>query len=194
MLFRRRKAADFGEKLRTMFWPRRSFARSARYFSKRVLRLTATPHAVAAGVAAGAFASFLPYLGFHFIIAAAVAWILRGNLIASAIGTAVGNPITFPFIWGCSLGLGRYVLHGSEPGEVVPLRLGRVLTELDFALLWQPLLKPMTVGGAMLGALCGLILYLVTYWAVGLFREQRRKRLADRARARAHVVSGQPAR
>lgn len=194
MLFRRRKAADFGEKLRTMFWPRRSFARSARYFSKRVLRLTATPHAVAAGVAAGAFASFLPYLGFHFIIAGVLAWLLRGNLIASALGTAVGNPITFPFIWGCSLGLGRYVLDGSEPGQLKPLELGRVLWELDFALLWQPFLKPMTVGGAMLGALCGLILYLVTYWAVGVFREQRRRRLADRARERAHFLPGQTAR
>jgi uncharacterized protein (DUF2062 family) len=194
MLFRRRKAADFGEKLRTMFWPRRSFARSARYFSKRVLRLTATPHAVAAGVAAGAFASFLPYLGFHFIIAGVLAWLLRGNLIASALGTAVGNPITFPFIWGCSLGLGRYVLDGSEPGQLKPLELGRVLWELDFALLWQPFLKPMTVGGAMLGALCGLILYLVTYWAVGVCREQRRRRLADRARERAHFLPGQTAR
>ncbi|MBL0936907.1 MAG: DUF2062 domain-containing protein [Rhizobiaceae bacterium] len=194
MLFRRRKAADFGEKLRTMFWPRRSFARSARYFSKRVLRLTATPHAVAAGVAAGAFASFLPYLGFHFVIAGVLAWLLRGNLIASALGTAVGNPITFPFIWGCSLGLGRYVLDGSEPGQLKPLELGRVLWELDFALLWQPFLKPMTVGGAMLGALCGLILYLVTYWAVGVFREQRRRRLADRARERAHFMPGQTAR
>lgn len=194
MLFRRRKAADFGEKLRTMFWPRRSFARSARYFSKRVLRLTATPHAVAAGVAAGAFASFLPYLGFHFIIAGVLAWLLRGNLIASALGTAVGNPITFPFIWGCSLGLGRYVLDGSEPGQLKPLELGRVLWELDFALLWQPFLKPMTVGGALLGALCGLILYLVTYWAVGVFREQRRRRLADRARERAHFMPGQTAR
>ena len=194
MLFRRRKTADFGEKLRVMFWPRRSFARSARYFSRRVLRLTATPHAVAAGVAAGAFASFLPYMGFHFLIAAGLAWLLRGNLIASALGTAVGNPITFPFIWGCSLGLGRYVLDGSEPGQLKPLELGRVLWELDFALLWQPFLKPMTVGGAMLGTLCGLILYLVTYWAVGVFREQRRKRLADRARERAHFMPGQTAR
>ncbi len=194
MLFRRRKTADFGEKLRVMFWPRRSFTRSARYFSRRVLRLTATPHAVAAGVAAGAFASFLPYMGFHFLIAAGLAWLLRGNLIASALGTAVGNPITFPFIWGCSLGLGRYMLQGREPGEVVPLQLGRVLTELDFALLWEPLLKPMTVGGAMLGTLCGLILYLLTYWAVGLFREQRRRRLADKARQRAHPALTQPAR
>ena len=28
-----------------------------------------------------------------------VAFVIRGNLIASMIGTAVGNPFTFPFIW-----------------------------------------------------------------------------------------------
>ena len=73
MLFRRRKKADLLERARTFFWPRRSFLRSAQYFIKRVLRLSATPHAIAAGVAAGVFASFTPFLGFHFVIAAGLA-------------------------------------------------------------------------------------------------------------------------
>src|SRR5690606_9209209 len=115
MLFRRRKPAHFGERLRVFLWPRRSFWRSAQYFAKRVLRLTATPHAIAAGIAAGTLASFTPYLGFHFIIAAAVAWVIRGNLIASALGTAVGNPLTFPFIWASTMAAGRFILYGSHP-------------------------------------------------------------------------------
>ena len=86
MLFKSRKPAEFWERLRIWFWPRRSFWRSAKYFSKRILRLRATPHAIAAGVAAGVFASFFP-LGVHFIIAAAVAWLFAGNLVAAALGT-----------------------------------------------------------------------------------------------------------
>lgn len=185
MLFRRRKPAEWGERLRTFLWPRRSFFRSAQYFAKRVLRLTATPHAIAAGVAAGAFASFTPYLGFHFIIAAVFAWVIGGNLIASAFGTAVGNPLTFPFIWGASLAVGRFLLHGSEIEHLGPIHLGRALTHLDFEQIWRPLLLPMTVGGAVLGLSCGLVLYFVTRWSLVAFREQRRRRLLERARRKA---------
>lgn len=187
MLFRRRKAASLGERVRTFLWPRRSFARSARYFARRVLRLSATPHAIAGGVAAGVFASFMPYLGFHFIIAGVVAWVIGGNLIAAALGTAIGNPIMLPFIWAGTLATGRFLLWGSHPEKVMPLQLGRVLSELDFVHLWRPLLLPMSVGGCVLGALAGLLAYMVTYWAVGVFREQRRKVLAEKARRRAHV-------
>jgi hypothetical protein len=39
----------------------------------------------------------------HFVLSALLAYIARANIIASAIGTVVGNPWTFPFIWwGCS--------------------------------------------------------------------------------------------
>lgn len=161
------------------------------YFTKRVLRLTATPHAVAAGVAAGVFASFMPYLGFHFIIAAVAAYCLRGNLLASALGTAIGNPLTFPFIWAASLALGRLILYGRQPEGIVPLQLGRVLSELQFAHLWEPLLKPMTLGGAVLGTLFGVTFYLVTYWAISMFRTRRKVRLAERARRRAQLVATQ---
>ena len=71
--------------------------RSGQYVTKRILRLTATPHAVAAGVAAGAFTSFTPFMGLHFLLAAVLAWMVRGNLLAPALGTFVGNPLTFPF-------------------------------------------------------------------------------------------------
>lgn len=185
MLFRRRKPADFWDRVRTWMWPRRSVGRSVQYFAKRVLRITATPHAIAAGVAAGVAASFTPYLGFHFVIAAAIALCLRGNVVASAFGTVVGNPITFPFIYGATLALGRFVLYGRHPGTIEPLNLGYSLTHFDFIHIWKPLLWPMTVGGLLLGSLAGLVVYLLTRWATSMFREERRKRLAERARRRA---------
>ena len=49
MLFRRRNRPTRIERLRVAVWPRNSWARSTRYFGKRVLRLTATPHAIALG-------------------------------------------------------------------------------------------------------------------------------------------------
>lgn len=193
MLFRRRRQDDFWGRARTFLWPRRSFARSGRYFAKRVLRLTAAPHAVAAGVAAGVFASFLPYPGTHFIIAAATAWLIGGNLLASAFGTAFGNPLTFPFMWGASYEFGRFILEGRAPGEP-RLDLWSTIWHLDLGELWEPLLKPATVGALPLGFAAGLVFYVLTRWAVAAFREQRQKRLAERALRRAGIGDGAAAR
>ena len=72
-------------------------------FGKKVLirlkRLQGTPYSIATGFACGVAISFTPFIGFHMILAALTAWLIRGNIIASAIGTIVGNPWTFPFIW-----------------------------------------------------------------------------------------------
>ena len=87
MLFGRKKPESWPEKLRVMLWPRRSWMRSTKYLAKRVLRLTASPHAISAGVAAGVFASFTPFIGFHFLIAFFVAYFIAGNFIAAASGT-----------------------------------------------------------------------------------------------------------
>lgn len=175
--------------MRTFLWPRRSFWRSAQYFVKRALRLRATPHAVAAGVAAGVFASFTPFLGFHFIVAAVLAWIIRGNLVASALGTGVGNPLTFPFIWGATLEAGKFILFGRHPEQVGPVHIGHMLWHLEFAQLWQPLLKPMAIGSLLIGIPVALVFYIVTRWAAATFRKQRRKLLAERARRRAMAQS-----
>ncbi len=194
MLFRRRKPAHLMERIRTILWPRRSFVRSATYFAKRALRLSATPHAVAAGIAAGVFVSFLPFLGFHFILAAALSWVIGGNIVASAIGTGIGNPITFPFIWGATYEVGRFILYGRHSGEVAPLHFGYALRHLEFSQLWGPLLKPMTLGAIPVGLVFALGFYVATRWAVVSFRDQRRKRLAERARRRAGApVVGQAA-
>ena len=138
MLFKRRTPMHLRERFRIWFWPRRSFWRSAQYFAKRVLRLRATPHAIALGVSSGVFISFLPIPGFHFLLAGLVAWCLAGNVVASAIGTAFGNPLTFPVIWGATYELGHLILNGGSSSPVAPPHLGALLRHLDFSQLWGP--------------------------------------------------------
>lgn len=185
MLFRRRKPEELWVRLRTFVWPRRSFWRSAQYYAKRVLRLTATPHSIAAGVAAGVFASFTPFLGFHIMMAAAIAWLIRGNIVASAVGTVLANPLSLPFMWGASLELGKFILYGQEASEIVPAHLGSTLVHMQLAELWGPILKPLTVGSIPLGFVFALVFYGLARWAVAGFRQERRRRLAERARRRA---------
>ncbi|MEP6567490.1 MAG: DUF2062 domain-containing protein [Mesorhizobium sp.] len=178
MLFRRRNPDGLFERLRTYMWPRSSFSRSLQYFSKRILRLNATPHAVAAGVASGVFASFFP-LGLHTVIAAVACWVIAGNLVAAALGTVVlGNPLTLPMLWGASWETGKFILHGRMPSPGPRSHLSEMLHHLSFSQLWEPVLKPMLIGAVPLGLLFGLFLYGVTRWAMTAFREARRKRLA----------------
>jgi uncharacterized protein (DUF2062 family) len=175
MLFKRRKPAELRERLWIWFWPRRSFWRSAQYFAKRILRLRATPHAIAAGVAAGVFASFFP-LGVHFIIAGTVAWLLAGNLVAAALGTGFANPLTFPFMWGATYEVGDLILHRSHPASIASANIGSLIGHMEFSALWDPLLKPMTVGAIPLGLVFAIAAYLLTRWAVAAFHARRRVR------------------
>ena len=190
MLFGRKKPASWGETLRVWLWPRRSWSRSAKYVSKRVLRLTVSPHAISAGVAAGVFASFTPFLGLHFIIAFMVAYLIAGNFLSAAMGTFFGNPLTFPFIWTFTYKLGTFILSGeadhSDAATVSPFA-DVSLMDMGFSGvlqfiggIWHPLLKPMLVGAFPLGVLFGIMAYLATRWAAVAFRRHRELRLAQR--------------
>jgi uncharacterized protein (DUF2062 family) len=186
MLFKRRKSESLRERVRVWLWPRRSFSRSLQYFSKRILRLNATPHAVAAGVGAGVFASFFP-LGMHFVIAAIACWLIAGNLVAAVLAAAVGgNPLTVPFLWGASWETGKLILHRHLPAHGTPANLGSMMEHMSFAKLWRPVLEPLAVGAVPLGIVFGLLFYVLTRWAMGVFRAQRLKRIEERnARRRA---------
>jgi uncharacterized protein (DUF2062 family) len=184
MLFRRRRPEGFFDRMRTALWPRRSFGRSFQYFVKRVLRLTATPHAIAAGVAAGVFASWTPLLGFHFVLAFALAYVLAGNMVAAALGTAFGNPISFPFIWASTLKLGNLLIGVPHDAAHRHVDLHSLLTHLDVGQLWEPVIKPMLIGSIPPGLFTGIAFYVLTYWGVTAFQTRRKSKMAARARAR----------
>ncbi|KQT55309.1 MULTISPECIES: DUF2062 domain-containing protein [unclassified Aureimonas] len=187
MLFRRREPQTFWTKLRTACWPRRSFRRSATYLKKRVLRLNAKPHAIAAGVAAGVLSSFTPFLGFHFLIAFALAFCLSGNMAAAALGCVVGNPLTFPAIWAATYEVGRLILGVSPaPGDAAaPSGLTHALMNRDLAAIWEPIVKPMLVGSVPLGLGFAAVAYGVVYLASRSFQRRRAIRLQERRAASA---------
>lgn len=184
MLFKRRTPEDWSARLKTWLWPRRSFGRSLKYFGKRVLRLRGTPHAVAAGVAAGVFIAFLPIPGFHLPIAAAVAWLVAGNVVASALGSTVGNPLTWPAIWASTYALGRLIIGGGARAAASQSpHFAHMFHSMTLAQLWHPLLKPMLVGALPEGLAAAIISYGLTRWAVGTFHAQRKLRFEHRAAA-----------
>ncbi|MEP3049489.1 MAG: DUF2062 domain-containing protein [Roseibium sp.] len=181
MLFRRRDNPTRIQQFRVAVWPRNSWARSTRYFGKRVLRLTATPHAIAIGFAAGTAASCTPLIGFHFLTAFVFAYLVRGNMIAAAIGTSIGNPLTFPFIWASTFKIGQWVLHGqapdTDPHEVhQQFQSGLFAKSLDA--LW-PMVKPMFIGSVPLGLVVGTVFYVIVLKSVEVYQRRRRRTIEN---------------
>ncbi len=163
--------------MRVVLWPRVSWRRSGAYFAKRILRLSAAPHSVALGCAIGAAVSMTPFLGLHLVITAGLAWLVRGNIIAGAIGTSVGNPLTFPFIWAITHRIGLFLLDDRR--DIGPPDLEHHVLENSFVQFW-PVIKPMAVGALPLALVVGCIMYAVTYFAVTTYQHSRRARFESR--------------
>jgi uncharacterized protein (DUF2062 family) len=156
--------------LRAWLWPELGWRRLGSYLVKRITRLPGTPHSIAAGFACGTAISFTPFLGFHIALSVLLAFLVRGNYLAAAIGTVVGNPWTFPLIWVATYQLGHFML-GSTPVSAAPEpELTGRLHELG-ALIW-----PMAAGSVPLGALAGLAIYFPLVRLVVVYQEARRRR------------------
>lgn len=135
------------------------------------------------GFAAGAFASFTPLMGFHFILAALLAFATRGNIIASAFGTFVGNPLTFPLIWGATYSLGARILgSGGKHSEATELHSHLTWSNFSLEAVW-PLVWPMIVGGVILGALVWVLMYFPIRAMIASYQNKRAARISRREAA-----------
>jgi uncharacterized protein (DUF2062 family) len=179
MLFGRRYRLPTWKRVRELIWPRAGIRRAAKYVAHRVRRLPGTPSSIAAGFACGAAVSFTPFIGLHFIMGAGLAVLMGGNVIASAIGTTVGNPWTFPFIWSWIFTLGRWIL-GQGDGAALPADLS--LTWI-FDHPWE-VLYPMVIGGLPTAIVAWFIFFWPCYKAVQRYQASRRARRERGARLR----------
>ena len=189
VLFRRRKPLGRWGHVRHTMWPRKGFLRPFVYRAKCALRLRDSAHAIALGIAAGTFISFTPLMGLHIVLACALAYALSGNMVAAALGTAVGNPFTFPAIWLAAHRTGTTLLGRAEGSQSAIENFGSTVARSDGPLhqvlinMWEPLVLPMLVGGTPLGLLAGAIAYGIARPAVAAFQENRaraRLRAAER--------------
>ena len=114
MILGRRLPQSIGQRLRGWLWPQNGWRRAGRYLLWRIRRMPGTPHAVAAGFAAGAAMSMTPFLGGHLLLAFGLAYLTGGNLLAAALGTLVGNPWVLPLILAIAYRLGCLAL-GQPP-------------------------------------------------------------------------------
>ena len=159
---------------------RMTFGRAMRYQLLKFVRIRATPHAIGIGVATGIFSAFLPLVGVHMALAAALAWMFGGNMIAAVASTLlVGNPITYPFVWAAAWETGQMIL-GSKAKSMGTIHLHELVHKLSLGELWAPILKPLLIGSIPLGLAGGLVGYFVMVQAVTIVRARRQARLNAR--------------
>lgn len=213
MVFKRRNRRGLLRTVVEFIWPRGGWARAASYVLHRLRRLPDTPHRICLGIACGTLVSFWPIFGLHFVSAALLAWLLRGNILAALLGTFVGNPLTFPLIAVGSMELGSWLL-----GHDVTISFGQTMAAIARASsdlwrnLWAPLtgapvhwnglrgffwrvFLPYTLGGTILGIPCAILLYYLSRPLVVAYQRHRLARLKARfeaARARDRMETDLP--
>lgn len=181
-----------------MIYPRGGWRRAGTYVLHRVRRLPDQPHRIGRGVAAGVFVSFTPLFGFHFLSAAACAWLIGGNILAALLATFVGNPITFPLIAMMAVSLGRELLglNGSLGPQQIFAEFSAASGELwhnirapfspedahwgHLAEFFQQIYWPYVVGGVLIGLVVSIAAHYLTVPVIRAYHRRREKKMAAR--------------
>ena len=132
--------------------------------------MPASSYAISAGFACGSMVSFTPLLGFHFVLAVVFSYLLRANYIAALIGTIVGNPISFPFIWGLIYKVGAFIVDRSDNNLSPNINFEIIINQT------YDIFIPMLVGGAVLAIPVWVLTYFITYSFVSSFKKARIKK------------------
>jgi uncharacterized protein len=192
-MFKRRKPLGRLAHARELLWPSMGWRRSFRYIRHRIVRLSDSNRKIALGLSLGAAVSFSPILGTHFIQVALLAWLLRANVLAALIGTFLGNPWTYPFIWWGSVEFGSYIMSffGVTASHALP-------EHMDLGGLWNMathhpvrLFLPWMIGGHILGFLVIFPSYALYYQLVRGAKQARSKARLRKVHIVAKEVTGQ---
>jgi len=196
LVFKRRDRRPIWRIVLSVVYPRGGWARAFEYVKHRVRRLPDTPAKISRGIAAGVFTTFTPFYGLHFVIAALLAQLLRGNIFAALLATFFGNPLTYVPIAASSLGMGHFLL-GVRPDTVMHIPLGAAFAGAFHDLWWNfkaiftpqradwhglaifydDVFFPYMIGGIIPGIITGGIAYYLSVPVITAYQNRRRKLL-----------------
>nr|WP_281494218.1 DUF2062 domain-containing protein [Jannaschia sp. S6380] len=196
-----------GQVLWQAIWPRGGWARAAIYVKHRLRRLPDTPRKISRGILVGVFTTFTPFYGLHFFVAAGLAFIVRGNVMAALLGTFFGNPLTYVPIAVVSLNLGHWMLGSRMDREVDENIFGKFFGAgedlfwnswyavtghpVDWtatAIFYDDVFLPWMVGGIIPGIFTGIAAYTICLPLIEAYQRRRRgalKKKLDEIRRKA---------
>lgn len=145
--------------------------RMGRYFHLRFLRMRSDPSEISRGLAIGVFSGMTPLLGFHMVLAVALAIFLKGNKLMALAGAWVGNPLTMPVFFVLEYKLGRWFL-GAGPAPVPRLSLGPG----DILQGSGSFVAPLFLGSLILGTVAALLTYVAAKPLVRILQSRLKRR------------------
>lgn len=193
MVFKRRDPKPFARAVIEFLWPKGGWARAFQYVKHRLRRLPDSPERIARGIWAGVFTTFTPFYGLHFLVAALIALVMRGNVIASLMATFFGNPLTYVPIGVVSLQTGHWLL-GSQLSEEDERSFGGKFVDAGkdlwnniwhyvmgepadwthWQVFYNEVFFPYMVGGIVPGVLMGTIAYYVSVPLIRAYQKRRK--------------------
>ncbi|MEM6618592.1 MAG: DUF2062 domain-containing protein [Pseudomonadota bacterium] len=198
-MFKRRNQRTWTESVVETVYPRTGWRRAFEYIGHRIKRLPDSAHKIAVGIACGVFVTFSPLFGLHFFLAAFLAFLLRGNILASLLATFVGNPVTFPLIAAISYRTGLVMM-----GRGTERQVGRkILDEFSamFSVIWHnfkalfggtpvpwapvghafhEVFLPYLLGGLVSGAVFAALFYVGSKPMIAAYQKRRKGRLMEK--------------
>ncbi|MEM9434231.1 MAG: DUF2062 domain-containing protein [Pseudomonadota bacterium] len=194
MVFKRRDPKSWALWALHLIWPQGGWARAFNYVRHRLRRLPDSPQRISRGIMVGVFTTFTPFYGIHFVIAALLARLMNGNILASLMATFFGNPLTYLPIGVIALQTGHFIL-GTEYEEDMNFGrrfagAGRDLKDNFIALFtddradWMRLsgfydevFFPYLIGGILPGIIFGVGAYFLSMPVITVYQNRRRGRL-----------------
>ena len=193
MVFKRRDRRPIWKAVADFVYPRGGWGRAFEYVKHRVRRLPDTPEKIARGVWAGVFTTFTPFYGLHFIIAAIIARMMRGNILAALMSTFFGNPLTYVPIGIVSLQTGHWLL-GTDPKAEIGVSLGEKfagagrdlwhnLTAIftsarmdwhNLSVFYYEVFYPYLIGGIIPGVIAATVCYYLSVPLIAAYQKRRR--------------------
>lgn len=212
MVFKRRDKLGWTASLREMVYPTGGFRRATRYVMLRMRRLPDTPERIARGIFAGLLIGFLPLPGLQFVVAAALAWAMRGNIFAALLGTFNSNPVTTPIFAVISINIGHWMLGGEARPTATAIGAAFVDSGIDiydnlWALLgwghmrwdglyqfWHTVYLPYFIGALLPGFVLSVVGYYITIPIVRAYQKLRTAKASERRSARRRFYAESVAR
>ncbi|WP_209598779.1 DUF2062 domain-containing protein [Ruegeria sp. HKCCSP351] len=196
MVFKRRDRRSPVQVASELVYPRGGWTRAFHYVKHRVRRLPDSPDRIARGIGAGVFASFTPFYGLHFLVAAIGARLIKGNILAALSGTFFGNPLTYVPIGVICLQTGHFLLGteyeegdtqglmgkfadaiGDLKNNLLALFTDRVADWHGLGQFYDDVFYPYMIGGIIPGIVAGIICYYLSLPLILTYQLRRRAKI-----------------
>jgi uncharacterized protein (DUF2062 family) len=125
------------------------------------------PATIARGFAVGIFVAFSPLLGLHTFLAIFLAFLVRGNRLASLLASWICNPLTMIPILYFDFKVGEILLSASIPFPE------NIHTLKDIIHAGSQVAWPLLVGGHLIGLVLGLASFPIVDYLIAYLRWDR---------------------